>query len=62
MNEAASIIHFEHAQIMAKGELICSFCGRPKAKERILIGEFGKPHICSQCVLKCNDLIKCNGK
>ena len=36
----------------------CSFCGRPKAKVKRLIGEAGGAMICDACVVRCNELLK----
>lgn len=41
----------------AKKEPICAFCQRTKRKVPLLIGEDEKPHICSDCVKKCNKLL-----
>lgn len=38
-------------------EPVCAFCKNPKNKVPLLIGEKGKPHICSDCVAKCNSLL-----
>ena len=38
-------------------ETVCAFCKKPKNKVPFLIGEKGKPHICSDCVEKCRLLI-----
>lgn len=36
----------------------CAFCKKTKEQVSILIGEEGKPAICSECVAKCKDLLK----
>ena len=49
-----NIIYFD---LSVKKEPECAFCKKPKNQVQFLIGEEGKPHICSNCVEKCNVLL-----
>lgn len=42
-------------------EPACAFCKKPKSLAPLLIGESGKPNICSNCVAKCNTLLAEHG-
>ena len=48
------IIYFDPPE---KKEPECAFCKKPKNQVQFLIGEEGKPHICSSCVEKCAALL-----
>ena len=52
------VIEFEPKK---QKEPVCSFCKKPKSKVPRLIGEEGKPCICSNCVAKCNALLAAGG-
>ena len=49
-----NIIEFDQKK---KKDPVCAFCKKPKSIVPLLIGEDGKPHICSSCVEKCNALL-----
>ena len=53
-----NIIEFDRKN---KKEPVRAFCKKPKSVVPLLIGEEGKPHICSNCVEKCNALLAANG-
>jgi len=53
-----NIIEFDPKK---KKEPVCAFCKKPKSIVPLLIGEDGKPHICSNCVEKCNALLAAHG-
>jgi len=43
---------------MAATSLKCSFCGRPKSEIRVLLAGFDDTHICDQCVVQAQEIIK----
>jgi ATP-dependent Clp protease ATP-binding subunit ClpX len=43
---------------MAGTSLKCSFCGRPKSEIRVLLAGFDDTHICDQCVVQAQEIIK----
>lgn len=43
---------------MAVTSLKCSFCGRPKSEIRVLLAGFDDTHICDQCVVQAQEIIK----
>lgn len=53
--EKSNIILFDKPK---EEPLVCAFCLRPEDKVPRLIGEQGYPCICSDCIKKCNQLLK----
>ena len=49
-----NVIEFD---LKKKKEPACAFCKKTKSAVPLLIGEEGKPHICSNCIEKCNALL-----
>ena len=49
-----NIIEFDQKK---KKEPVCAFCKKSKSAVPLLIGANNKPHICSNCVAKCNSLL-----
>jgi ATP-dependent Clp protease ATP-binding subunit ClpX len=43
----------------ASGRETCSFCGRPASRERRLLAG-PKAYICSDCIVKCNAVLREN--